>query len=58
MAGFCEVGERVFVGLSVCVADHLTITNDVWVGIGSIVAKNITEPGKYMSASVRLIKVE
>lgn len=58
MAGFCEVGERVFVGLSVCVADHLTITNDVWVGIGSIVAKNITESGKYMSASARLIRVE
>ena len=58
MAGFCEVGERVFVGLSVCVADHLTITDDVWVGIGSIVAKNLTEPGKYMSASARLIKVE
>ena len=58
MAGFCEVGERVFVGLSVCVADHMTIADDVWVGIGSIVAKNLTESGKYMSASARLIKVE
>lgn len=58
MAGFCEVGERVFVGLSVCVADHMTITNDVWIGIGSIVAKDLTQPGKYMSASARLIRVE
>ena len=58
MAGFCEVGERVFVGLSVCVADHMTITNDVWVGIGSIVAKDLSQPGKYMSASARLIRVE
>lgn len=58
MAGFCELGERVFVGLSVCIADHMTVTDDVWVGIGSIVAKDLTVPGKYMSPSVRLVKVE
>lgn len=58
MAGFCEVGERVFVGLSVCIADHMTVTDDVWIGIGSIVAKDLTSPGKYMSPSVRLVKVE
>ena len=58
MAGFCDVGERVFVGLSVCVADHINITNDVWVGIGSIVAKDLSQSGKYMSASTRLIRVE
>lgn len=58
MAGFCNVGERVFVGLSVCVADHINITNDVWVGIGSIVAKDLSQSGKYMSASTRLVRVE
>lgn len=58
MAGFCDIGERVFVGLSVCVADHINITNDVWVGIGSIVAKDLTQPGKYMSAATRLVRVE
>lgn len=58
MAGFCEVGENAFVGLSVCIADHITITNNVWIGIGSIVAKDLKEPGKYMSSSIRLIKVE
>lgn len=58
MAGFCNVGERVFIGLSVCVADHMTIADDVWVGIGSIVAKDLTSPGKYMSPTVRLVKVE
>lgn len=58
MAGFCDVGERVFVGLSVCVADHISITDDVWVGIGSIVAKDLTQSGKYMSASTRLVRVE
>ena len=58
MAGFCDVGERVFVGLSVCVADHINITDDVWVGIGSIVAKDLAQPGKYMSSAARLVRVE
>lgn len=58
MAGFCEVGKKVFVGLSVCIADHITVSDDVWIGIGSIVAKDLKEPGKYMSSSIRLIKVE
>ena len=58
MAGFCEIGERVFVGLSVCVADHIRVTDDVWIGIGSIVAKDLSQPGKYMSSGIRLIRVE
>lgn len=58
MAGFCNIGSKVFIGLSVCVADHISITDDVWVGIGSIVAKDLTQSGKYMSASTRLVRVE
>ena len=57
MAGFCEIGERVFIGLSVCVADHISICDDVWVGIGCIVAKNIKKPGKYMTESVLLTRI-
>lgn len=57
MAGFCEIGTRTFIGLSVCVADHIKIADDVWVGIGCIVAKNIKKPGKYMTESVLLTKI-
>lgn len=57
MAGFCEIGERTFIGLSVCVADHIKIADDVWIGIGCIVAKNIKKPGKYMTESVLLTKI-
>lgn len=57
MAGFCDIGERVFIGLSVCVADHVSICDDVWIGIGCIVAKNIRKPGKYMTESVILTKI-
>ena len=57
MAGFCEIGERTFIGLSCCIADHISICNDVWVGIGCIVAKSIKKPGKYMTESVLLTKI-
>lgn len=57
MAGFCEIGARTFIGLSVCIADHIKIADDVWVGIGCIVAKNIKKPGKYMTESVLLTKI-
>ncbi len=57
MAGFCEIGERVFIGLSVCIADHISICDDVWIGIGCIVAKKIRKPGKYMTESVLLTKI-
>lgn len=57
MAGFCEIGSRTFIGLSVCVADHVKIADDVWVGIGCIVAKSIKKPGKYMTESVLLTKI-
>jgi len=58
MAGYCNVGERTFIGLSVCVADHMIIGDDVYVGIGSIVAKNLKKPGKYLSQSVLLTKID
>ena len=57
MAGFCDIGERVFIGLSVCVADHVSICSDTWIGIGCIVAKKIRKPGKYMTESVLLTKI-
>lgn len=57
MAGYCDIGDRVFIGLNVCIADHISICNDVWVGIGCIVAKNIRKPGKYMTESVLLTKI-
>jgi len=58
MAGFCYIGERTFIGLSVCVADHIVIGDDVWVGIGSIVAKNLKKSGKYLSQNILLTKIE
>jgi sugar O-acyltransferase (sialic acid O-acetyltransferase NeuD family) len=57
-AGFCQIGKRCFVGICVIISDHVFIVDDVWIGLGCIVAKNIKEPGKYMSPSAKLYKIE
>ena len=57
-AGFCTIGKRCFIGIRVCVSDHITICDDAWIGLACIVAKNIKEPGKYMSAAAKLYKIE
>lgn len=55
--GYVSVGKRCFIGVRCLVSDHVSICDDSWIGIGSVVLKDITEPGKYMPMS-RLIRVE
>ena len=57
-AGFCKIGKRCFVGICVIFSEHIFIVNDVWIGLGCVVAKSIKEPGKYMSPSAKLYKIE
>ncbi len=57
-AGFCSIGKRCFVGIKTCFSDHISISDDVWIGLGCIVAKNLKEPGKYMSPAAKLYKIE
>lgn len=57
-AGFATIGKRCFFGICTCVSDHITICDDVWIGLACVVAKNIKEPGKYMSPAAKLYKIE
>ncbi len=57
-AGFCEIGERNFIGIRVLFADHVSTCDDVWIGLGCIVAKSISSPGKYMTNAAKLYKIE
>lgn len=57
-AGFATIGKRCFFGICTCVSDHITICDDVWLGLACVVAKNITEAGKYMSPAAKLYKIE
>lgn len=56
-AGFSTLGNRNFFGICVIVSDHITICDDVWIGLGCIVTQNITEAGKYM-VKTKLYKID
>lgn len=57
-AGFVRIGARNFIGIRVMFSDHVTVCDDVWIGLGCIVAKDIKEAGKYMSPAAKLYKIE
>lgn len=57
-AGFCKMGNKCFMGICVIISDHIEIVDDVWIGLGCVVAKSIKESGKYMSPAARLYKIE
>lgn len=57
-AGFCRIGKRCFVGICAIFSEHISISDDVWIGLGCIVARDIKEAGKYMSPSAKLYKIE
>ena len=57
-AGYVTIGKKNFIGICVTIADHLSLCDDVWIGLACVVAKNIKEPGKYMSPAAKLYKIE
>lgn len=58
LAGFVHIGKRNFVGLAVTVSDHIYTVDDVWIGIGCVVCKNLTKAGKYMSSAAKLYQID
>lgn len=57
-AGFVNIGKRNFFGIGAIVSDHISTCDDVWIGLGSIVAKRIKKPGKYISQNILLTKID
>ena len=45
VSGFCVIGENCFLGVNSTFNDNIQITNDTLVSSGSLIVKNIPEPG-------------
>lgn len=58
IAGFVHIGKRNFMGLAVTVSDHISTIDDVWIGIGCIVCKDLINAGKYMSSAAKLYQID
>jgi sugar O-acyltransferase (sialic acid O-acetyltransferase NeuD family) len=57
ISGECHFGSHVYFGTSSCVRDTIAITDNVIVGMGAVVTKNITESGVYIgNPAKKLIK--
>lgn len=56
MAGFSTVGKRCMIGINSTIIDNIEICDDVRVGGGNLVIKNLEKPGQYVGSPVRWIK--
>lgn len=56
-AGYTKIGKMTRVGSNVTTIDHISICENVMIGAGSLVIKNIIEPGTYIgSPAKKLVK--
>lgn len=53
ISGNCTIGNCVYFGTNASVRQGITICDDVTVGMGGVVVKNITEPGIYAGNPVK-----
>ena len=56
LAGTVHLGERVHVGVGACVKNNTIVIDDVIIGAGAAVVKNITEDGVYVGVPVRRMR--
>ncbi len=56
VSGNCTLGECVYLGTNAAIKQGISITNNVTIGMGSVVIKNIVEPGIYAGTPVGKIK--
>lgn len=56
ISGNCKIGNRVYIGTNVSIREKILICDDVTVGLGSGVVKNILESGTYVGCPVKKIK--
>lgn len=48
ISGSCEIGNNVYIGTNASVKQGIRICDDVTIGMGAVVVKNIEEPGTYI----------
>ena len=56
ISGSARIGNRVWLGIGAKVRDYVSICDDAYVGMGSIVTKDITEPGIYVGNPCRFLR--
>lgn len=47
IAGFCSIGEKCFIGINATFVDGVSICNNITIGAGAVLTKNLVELGVY-----------
>ena len=55
--GEISIGDNVYLGSRIIVTGGVTIANSVTVGAGGIVSRSLSDPGMYVSASIRRLPI-
>lgn len=56
ISGNVNIGKYVVVGSNACIREKLHIADNVFIGMGSVVVKDILEPGTYVGNPLRKLK--
>lgn len=56
VSGKVSVGHRVYLGTNASTVEHITINNDVTIGAGACVSKDIIESGTYVGVPARKLE--
>lgn len=56
ISGNCKIGNKVYLGTNCALREGVSICDDVVVGMGSVVLKDIIEPGTYAGVPCKKIK--
>jgi acetyltransferase-like isoleucine patch superfamily enzyme len=56
LCGSCQIGKRCWIGANVTIKQGVKICDDVVIGMGSCVTKDITEPGIYIGTPAKFYK--
>jgi sugar O-acyltransferase (sialic acid O-acetyltransferase NeuD family) len=56
ISGNCKIGNHVYLGTSSCIKQGITIVDDVIVGMGAVVTKDILEPGVYIGNPLKRLE--
>ena len=55
ISGSCKFGDNVYVGTNASVKNGITICDDVTIGMGGVVVKDILKPGTYIGNPAKLL---
>jgi len=56
ISGSCIIGNNVYIGTNASIKNGISICDNVIIGMGSVVVKNIIEPGTYVGIPAKKIK--